>query len=349
MTTIIKNNLKLTLRCKGLILIVFCMVLVTGMLSVAFDEFMSDSYEIEGGRIGYSFSEGCKYKMLEPYFAEICKENKLDTVLLTDGSAKTAIESGRADYFAEFTDDGCTVYSDKDHENEAKTLNIIIGSLLSGGDSSQSLSCIKSQTVKIDKIADSTLYYTIAYLVWGIWLSMVVLAVVVSSERKNNIGVRMRTTPVSSLAVYFGKFIPAFVSIALLTAIDVIISTPLFDIKWQEIGTCIVIGLLGCMAAAAVGTVLFTLIKNMIATIVAGYSLVMFWGFVGGSFCPYYYAYFVYDLEKASPVYHMTRALVELNVSGSSNYTSSAIIYLLGITAVCIPLGMLSIKMVKEK
>lgn len=44
--TLIKNNIKLLLRCKALILIVLVMVLVTGLLSAVFKDLMTDSFEI---------------------------------------------------------------------------------------------------------------------------------------------------------------------------------------------------------------------------------------------------------------------------------------------------------------
>lgn len=42
-----KNNLKLMLRCKALILVVLTMVAVTGMLTAVFKDIMVDNFEIK--------------------------------------------------------------------------------------------------------------------------------------------------------------------------------------------------------------------------------------------------------------------------------------------------------------
>ena len=52
---LIKNNLKLMLRCKPLILILLCMIMVTGMLSAVFKDMMTDNLEVEDFELGYSF------------------------------------------------------------------------------------------------------------------------------------------------------------------------------------------------------------------------------------------------------------------------------------------------------
>ena len=49
---LIKNNLKLMLRCKPIVLILICMVMVTGMLSAVFSDLMTDSLNVESFSLG---------------------------------------------------------------------------------------------------------------------------------------------------------------------------------------------------------------------------------------------------------------------------------------------------------
>ena len=127
-----------------------------------------------------------------------------------------------------------------------------------------------------------------------------------------------------------------------------VICTFLFDITWTQTALSATILLLGCVASAALATVLFSLIRNVILCVVAGYCLLMFWGFFGGSFCPYLWAPWADGIRDFSPIYYMTRSLVELNTSGSSQFTLPTVIILCGMSVVCIPLGMAAVRFGKE-
>ena len=58
---LIKNNLKLMLRCKPLILILLCMIMVTGMLSAVFKDMMTDNLEFGDFTLGYSFPKAVSW------------------------------------------------------------------------------------------------------------------------------------------------------------------------------------------------------------------------------------------------------------------------------------------------
>ena len=346
---LIKNNLKLMFRCKPLILFILCQVIVTGMLSAVFKDFMVDEYKIEGCEVGYSFTDGCAYEPIKPIFDSVCEENDMDTANFVHGSGENAVESGRVDVFVEFTDDGYTVYSDGEHETQAGIVKMLVSSIISGASGAQVGSYVTQYKIDVSPMPDSELYYTIAYTIYFIWIAMIVLAIVISSERKNKIGARFRTTPASSLKIYMSRFIPSTVMITLLIGVGVVLCTLIYGIEWLEIPMTALILFLGCVAAAAVATVLFSLIKNVIVSIVVGFCMVMFCGFFGGSFCAYMYATFADGLRDFSPIYYMTRSLVELNTSGSSEFAISAILVLCGISVVCIPLGMAAVKLGKEQ
>ena len=346
---LIKNNLKLMLRCKGLVLIILIMVLVTGMLSSVFKDIMKEDFEIENCSAGYSFTDDCIYESIQPAIEKLCAENGITTVFYTKENGESLIRDDKVDLFVEFTDSGYTVYSKKNYANEAGMMKILISSILSASPEIQTDNYISEYKIDVDPVPDSELYYTIAYTVYFIWCAMIVLAVVISSENKNRIGARFKTTPAGAIRLYFGRFIPSSVMVVLLIGIATIICTFLYDIHWQAIPVTFLILLLGCIASAAVGTVVFSLIKNVIVSIALEYSLIMYWGFFGGSFCAYMYAAFAGRLKNTSPIYFMTRTLVELNTKGSSDLTLTTILILTAIIIVCVPLGMLIINNRKEQ
>lgn len=346
---LIKNNFKLMFRCKAVFIIVLGMVIVTGMLSTIFKDFMVNGYEIEGCTAGYSFTNNCVYEPIKPIFESVCEENDIEISNFVHGNGEDAIENGRVDIFVEFTDDGYTVYSDKDHEKQASVVKMLVSSILSNASGTQTKNYVTQYKIDVLPMPDSELYYTIAYTVYFIWCAMIVLAIVLSSERKNKIGARFKTTPVSSVNIYMSRFIPTAVMITFLIAVGIVICTLIYGIEWMEIPMTALILLLGCVAAAAVATVLFSLIKNVIVSIVIGFCVIMFWGFFGGSFCAYMYAIFADGLRDFSPIYYMNRSLVELNTSGSSDFAIPAILVLCGISVICIPLGMAAVKLGKEE
>ena len=345
---LIKNNLKLMLRCKPLILILICMIMVTGMLSAVFKDMMTDNLAFGDFTLGYSFSQGCVYEPVRPVMENIGKENGIELVALTDGSAQNAIQSGKADVFAEFSDEGCKVYASDDHQLEAGVAEMIISSVLSGASGVQVKDYLTEYKFDVQPMPDSQMYYTIAYTVYFVWCSMIVLGVITSAENKNRIGARFRTSTASPMSVYMSRFVPSAIVITALMFAGVAICTALFDISWSQTALCALILLLGCIAAAALATVLFSLIRNVIVCVVVGYCLLMFWGFFGGSFCPYMWATFADKICDYSPIYYMTRSLVELNTSGSSAFTLPAVLILCGMTVVCVPLGMAAVKGRKE-
>ena len=345
---LIKNNLKLMLRCKPIILILLCMIMVTGMLSAVFKDMMTDNLEFGNFTLGYSFSQGCVYEPLQPVLKSIGKENGIELMALADGSSQNAIQSGKADVFAEFSDDGCTVYASQDHQLEASVVEMIISSVLSGASGTQIKEYLTEYKIDVQPMPDSQMYYTVAYTVYFVWCSMIVLGVITSAEQKNKIGRRFRTSPASSLSVYLSRFVPSAVVITGLMFAGIAVCTALFHIEWKKMPLCALILLLGCIAAAALAIVLFSLIRNVIVCVVFGYCLLMFWGFFGGSFCPYMWATFADKICDYSPIYYMTRSLVELNTSGSSQFTLPALLLLCGMTVVCVPLGMAAVRFGKE-
>lgn len=146
--------------------------------------------------------------------------------------AEKLVENGSADVFIEIDDEGCTVYSGKEYKNEAGVIKITAYSIISQSAGVQVGSYLNEYEIMADPMPDSELYYTIAYTVYFIWCAMIVLGIVLSSERKNRIGLRYRCSPASSIKQYFGYFVPTSIVIILLIGVSVAICTPLFSISW---------------------------------------------------------------------------------------------------------------------
>lgn len=345
----IKNNLKLMLRCKAIILVVLIMVVVTGLLSSVFKEMMTDDFEIKSCNAGFSFSQDCRFEPAKDIIKSILDENRIEAVYYEDESGDRLVKEGTADIFVEITNDGCTVYSDEDYTNESGIVKMIVYSIISNTSGTQTKDYTNQYEIKVDPMPDSQLYYTIAYTVYFIWCAMIVLGVVISSERKNKIGLRLRSSPVSAFRIYLSRFLPTSIVIALLIGISVAICTPLYSISWQTPLLSFFIMFLGCIASAAVGTVIFSLVRNVIVSIALIYCLDMYWGFFGGAFASYLMASYADGLRDTSPIYFMIRSLAELNAMGQSDYTFTTILILSAIIAVCIPLGIIAVKVRKER
>ena len=85
--------------------------------------------------------------------------------------------------------------------------------------------------------------------------------------------------------------------------------------------------------------------KNLVFLL---FMTLWFAGFVGGTFETYMYSVVPETIKRLSPLYYVNRTLVETSVNGSSSMLGSCIGVLLGMTAVCIPLGILITSCKKE-
>ena len=89
------------------------------------------------------------------------------------------------------------------------------------------------------------------------------------------------------------------------------------------------------MAATAFGLMVYSFFDNVVVTIIIVWIMVWIAGFYGGSFETYMFSSHPVSIKNLSPIYHINRALTELSCMGKSDYVSSALIYIAGITLVC--------------
>lgn len=349
---LIKNNLKLMLRSKWILVTMIILPLITiALLSNAFKDMMETNYKISDFKVGYSISDNCRYKDLIPQLKEIFVNNNITLQQYPDEDITKLLQSRTTDVFVHITDDSYELYQSSDKKTEAAVADSILSGFFYKVNETitkityeaqngiveapvQGSTKVVHEVLDTDPIPSSTDYYGIIYIVYCAWCGMVSLTSVISSERKSAIPKRMRVSHMSKTKYYIGKFVPCTIAVFLEVCAAWILSVLLFDIHWGNIGISIGIVFLLSMAATAFGMVLFQLFNNAAISIVVGFIIIWVAGFFGGSFQTYIYAHLPQHLVDLTPIYYVNRTLVEFSTMGRSDYTGRCIAYLTGIIVV---------------
>lgn len=356
--TAIKNNLKLILRNK---IIIICLIIapvgVLALLGSVFDDMMgtytannkmSVGYMIEGDSIYTNameaFSMQNTINQLSITKFQIEKEQIEDTVRNNDLAA-----------FVLFTGKDYTFYESSKHKIESGIIKQVINRIVEVTSteiadkqmqtSQQSTyEYSELETINVTPLASAKDYYGIIEIVYFAMCGIVTISVVVNSERKNHIIKRMQIAGISRTKLYLSKLIPCFVGVFLQSVVAIGLSTIIVGNKWgRPIVSLLILALL-TIAASALGILALQLFKNMAVSIVVTFSLVWIMGFYGGSF-QNYMMNAVPDLaRKLSPIYYVNRTLVELRTMGESAYTKPCILILLGMIALCSVLAVILMK-----
>lgn len=339
---IIKNNLKLMLRHKWIVvMLIIGPVITTAVLSSAFESMLS-AYEGTGEFLsGYQIS---KASPLSTYAEEMQKNAKAAGFSLAEfdtGEPKELMEKHNLSSFTKIEKDSYTVYTMHGKENEGMVTEYFYNSLfeelelaaIQGNYPRFSLPVTKLETMPE---VSSTDYYGIIYHVYYLWLCFISISVVFSSEKKNQIVKKYQVSGVKSLTLVLGKAIPCILSTLITLGISMIISYFLFGISWggSLMTPCILF--LTVVAATMFGLFVVKLTNNLAISVVIIFMMVWLSGFIGGSFETYMFSAWSEDIKVLSPIYHVNRALVECSQMGHSKYCQSAILYLTGISVVCL-------------
>ncbi|MCI8409170.1 MAG: ABC transporter permease [Lachnospiraceae bacterium] len=339
---IIKNNLKLMLRHKWIVvMLIIGPVITTAVLSSAFESMLS-AYEGTGEFLsGYQIS---KASPLSTYAEEMQKNAKAAGFSLAEfdtGEPKELMEKHNLSSFTKIEKDSYTVYTMHGKENEGMVTEYFYNSLfeelelaaIQGNYPRFSLPVTKLETMPE---VSSTDYYGIIYHVYYLWLCFISISVVFSSEKKNQIAKKYQVSGVKSLTLVLGKAIPCILSTLITLGISMIISYFLFGISWggSLMTPCILF--LTVVAATMFGLFVVKLTNNLAISVVIIFMMVWLSGFIGGSFETYMFSAWSEDIKVLSPIYHVNRALVECSQMGHSKYCQSAILYLTGISVVCL-------------
>ncbi|SEW23596.1 ABC transporter permease [[Clostridium] fimetarium] len=350
---LIKNNLKLMLRSKWILVLMTILPVITiVLLSNAFKDMMDTAYKIEPFEVGYHLSDGSAYKDMIPQLKTICKDNNIILQEYQNEDATALLKRETVAVFVEITDDSYVIYQSDDKKTEAAVTESILSTFFyqaydamvgmayqaqNGLVELPSTSSVKvnHEVLATDPVPSSTDYYGIIYIIYFAWCGMISLSAVITSERKSAISKRMRISHMSKVSYYIGKLIPCAIATFLESCIAWIISVVLLDIHWGKIWACIGIMILISLAASTFGMVLFQLFKNAAVSIVAGFIIIWIAGLWGGSFQTYIYANIPQRIVNISPLYYINRTVVEFSTKGYSDYAGRCILYLVSIIVIC--------------
>lgn len=359
---LIKNNLKLMLRSKWiLILMIILPLIVIALLSNAFKEMLNSAYEMKDFKVGYRVDKDSGYKDLLTQLQTSCKENGVILQDFPEGDIAVVLQSKAVAVFVEIkADNSYVIYRSNDRKTEAAITESIFSTFFYQVNEEKTVAAYKMQEnssdiapvanynalyekLEPDPVPSSTDYYGIIYIIYFSWCGMVSLVAVISSERKSAIPRRLRVSQMSDWSCFLGKFIPCTLAIFLEVSAAWILSVLLYDIHWGNIGVSAAIIFLVSMAASAFGIVLFQVFRNVAVGVALGFVIIWVAGFFGGSFQTYMYAHLPQYLVNLSPLYYINRTLVEYSVKGYSSYTGKCIGILAGMIIIFGLLGMLLI------
>lgn len=350
---LIKNNLKLMLRSKWVLVIMIVLPLITiALLANAFHDMLETVQEIDEFEVGYRISEDSIHKDMLPELKDICKDNSIVLLEYPQGDITKLLQSETVAVFVDIEKDSYRIYQSNDKMTEsAITKSILSGffyqinetltalsygtELAVGETPSQRDTYVTREVLNTEPIPNSTDYYGIIYIVYFAWCGMISLVAVISSERRSAIPTRMRVSHMPKINHYLGKLIPCSLAIFIEVCTAWILSVVLYDIHWGNIGLSFLAIVLISIGASAFGILLFQLFNNVAISIVLGFIINWITGFFGGSFQTYMYANLPMNLVRLSPLYHINRMLVEFSTKGYSDYTDTGMGFLVGIIVVC--------------
>ena len=314
-------------------------ILVIAVLSSAFAGLMKSYEGVDEFSVGYRIQTGDDAVM------EAVKAGGEEAGILfyeyPEGEIKEVMQKNELAGFVVFSEDEYTVYASEDYKVEGITLEYFIHKVMSEGVNAV-LQIEEKPDIALSiehpeymSAIDSVDYYGIAFIVYFCWCGIICATGVLSNEKKYGIVRRFRVSDISEIKNYLGKFIPIVLTVTAGTGIATAVTILLFDIHWGKplLSLCIV--LLMILAQTALGLMFYNISNNLVITIILQFTVAWFMGFVGGSFETYMFSRTPDVLKHLSPIYHGTRALVELSCMGESGYVGSALIYALAITVIC--------------
>ncbi len=353
---LIKNNLKLILRSKWIVIIlVFGYVAVTAVVSGAFEELMK-SYNVKKEfQAGYRIDESSEYFNHMQMIKERALEAGITFVDYPLGEIKQILETNNCLVFVEFNKKDYAIYRTNENKAEGAVLEYFLNRLVSGLPAGQNPGAdIKEVQIPFKQLkampnVEAKDYYGIAYIVYFIWFSYICLTPIFSSERKYGIDKKYKTTPISNFGLYLAKAIPGVIVIVTEILLSVLLATYLFHIKWGNYPYTILILFLNVLAGTALGLMFSLIFRNLAISVASSFTVITALGFFGGTFETYLYSSYPPLLKQLSPVYYVNRVLIEYSAMGKSDYTVVCILYLAAVIIVCSIIGIAAQSIKREE
>ena len=340
--TLTKNYLKLIFRAKSVIIITIVGALVViAALTNVFHTLLDQAETGEDFTIGYEMSEDSKYSYAEEYIKEGFEDEGLTVVKYDNADPEKLIRDGSIDVFIDFGEDSYSIMGRSNAEIDARIVQYVLYNVdhIMNGDTA-SIS-VNTGSIEAAEQADADTYYCIVQTMYFASLCSVFLCLIYITERRQNIGIRFRSSTASGVHTYLGKLIAC----ALTTWLSMVLITGglvlfLFDIKLGHPVLSVAIMLFTTLAFIAFGMLFFIIFRNTAASIGLLFVVIWFWGYVGGCFETYMLSSVSQTVKQLSPLYYVNRTLVELSVNGSSDYLKPCLTVLTFMTVVSIGLGM---------
>lgn|GEM_PF-1103227 len=360
---LVKNNLKLMFRDKltMFIFIVFPVMLIA-ILSSAFSKTLDKNYTIKPFSVGYSIENGSNIEKNLPSFIKSFEKNKISFSKMGIGQGIDKVKNESITAFIEMDDNKYTIYKRDGLNVNTAIFENGIGSMMYFYDGNKTLmsymaekgipikienenktdnsNFVNLETIKVNPMPTSTVYYGIVEVVYIIWFGMITASFIVSKERKNGVTRRIGLSNANSFIVFCGKLIPAVISISIQIGIATLASIILMGVNWGNsplLSAGII--LLEIIASPALGILMAIIIKSEVLVGVIVFLSSFFFGFIGGTFQTYMFNLVSDNLTKVSPLYYINRTLVEISTMGHSDYTNRCILLLTVIFLVAIVTG----------
>lgn len=351
---LMKNNMKLMLRSRWIILLMMIVpVFVVAMLSSAFKEILG-SYEMDDTiRAGYTISSDSMYNEALQEFSKSAGENGLLLLKIDTQNIEETMQEEELVAFLEVTDTGYILYTSADYSKQARVIREVVNQFFYQIENYKVIVQTEQPSTKITEVEVTPLpsaedYYGIIEIVYFSMCGIVSLAVVIASERKNQITRRIRVAQVGCFQQILAKLVPCTIAVFVESTLGAAISILLIGNRWGNLFKSAGILLLISFLATALGLFTLELFKNVAVSIITTFAYVWFMGFYGGSFENYMQADTSEYLKRLSPLYYANRTLVEYRTMGSSTYTIPCILFLLGLSVVLIFLTIQCMKLRRE-
>lgn len=359
---LIKNNLKLMLRSKWILILMIILPLITiALISSAFTEIMKTKYVVGDFKIGYSIEKDNAYFGQIPKLKALLQKSNIALQNYPIEEKSQLLKDNAVDVFVVVKEHSYQIYQETDKKRQAFITQGILSVFFYNLDTNKTLidyaqqnnlsnerilntlqdTKVKTKKLYPDPLPSSIDYYGIIYIAYFAWCGMVSLAAVISSERKSNITQRIQLSGLSEMKQYLGKFIPCTLAIVLEVLSAWGLSVLFLKVHWGNIISSAGILFLVALASSAFGMVLFQIFDNAAISIIVGFIIIWISGFFGGSFQTYIYAHLPQKIVDLSPIYYVNRTLVEYKTMGNSSYTFQCVAYLIGIITVCSAIGIL--------
>jgi ABC-2 type transport system permease protein len=337
-----KNYLKLIFRAKSVLIITIVGALVViAALTNVFHTLLDQAETHEEFTIGYEMDEDSRYAPVEESLKEGFEEEGMTVIEYSDADPDALIRDEKIDVFIDFEGDSYSIKGRSNDEIDARVVQYVLYNVdhMMNGDIGKVE--VSSGHIDAREQADADTYYTIVQTVYFSSLCSVFLCLIYISERKQNIGIRFRSSTAGGVRIYLAKLLACtltgWLCMVLVTGGLVLF---LFDIKLGCPAVSIGIFLLTILAFTSFGMLFLIIFDNAAASIGLLFMIIWFEGYVGGTFETYMLSSMSQSVKELSPLYYVNRTLVELTVNGQSDYLGRCILFLAVMSVVSITAGM---------